>query len=141
MGCAFLIPASFNLSCWKKRVSKIPNLLKHSEVEERKRHFSNIPMERGKSSSQAIHPSSPPPKAMHIIQAWLRGTKKVTLERNPFFSQAMMMHKRQIHPQMPGKSSVGNQPVGKQGEKWAQEIKPFEAWGFFSSSLLIFSSL
>lgn len=52
----------------------------------------------------------------------------------------MMMHKRQIHPQMPRKSCVGNQPVGKQKKKWAQEIKPFEAWGF-SSSLLIFSSL
>lgn len=133
MGCAFLIPASFNLSCWKKRVSKIPNLLKHSEVEERKRHFSNIPMERGKSSSQAIHPSSPPPKAMHIIQARLRGTKKVTLERNPFFSPAMMMHKRQIHPQMPGKSSVGNQPVGKQGKNGPRKSNLLKPGDFFQA--------
>lgn len=140
MGCAFLISASFKRSCWKEGVSKIPNLQKHSEVEERRRHLSNIPTERGKSGSQVVHPSSPPPKAMHIIQAQLRGTKKVTLERNPFFSQAMTTLKRQIHPQMPGKSCVGNQPVGKQNKKWAQEIKPFEARGF-SSSLLIFSNL
>lgn len=112
MGCAFLISATLNLSGWKKGVSKTANLLKHSEGEER--HLSNIPMERGKSNSR-----SSTPHLLHLKQytsfrhGW-EAQKKSLWKETHFFPQAMMMHERQIHPQMPGKNSVGNQPAGKQ---------------------------
>lgn len=110
----------FYLSCWKKGVSKILNLLKKSKSEERKRHTSNtftesraVTWAHGSFNSHLLYL-----KQCRPFRCGWYTEKKATLEVKPlFFFQAMMMHKRQIHPQMPRKGWMGNQQANGKAEQ------------------------
>lgn len=80
MGSAFLISASLKpqlLEEMSLQNTKPPKTLRGRR--------DGYPHGEGESNLQVIHPSAPPPKAMHIIQALLRGTKKSHFGKKSIF--------------------------------------------------------